>query len=478
VLACVLVACGGNTASSTDGGTPDTATFAPASAAFFVSIESDPDGEQWQKASALLDKFPARDKIVAEIEKSLRQEGVDFERDVKPALGPEVGIAGLALSESPAAVFFTKSPQPDKLEELLEKGDDPAMTRRIEGWVVAGDTAADIDRVDSARKSGSLADESEFQDALDAVDSDGGVVAYIAGDAIQAALDRALKQEGAPSGLTESFGQLRSVAASATAEDAGVRLDALVKQTKEFGLEPYAPALDNMLPAKPIFFVSAAHLDTVVRKVLEAVQTAMPSFKEQRAQVEKALGLSIENDVLPLLKKEVAVGVYGEASGGLPVTVDAVLSVDDDDKTRRLMDRLGALLELGGSGKATKVEVGGVQATQLTFTDGSFSILWVVDDGRLEVSTSREGLEKLRADSGRLAEDSTYKAALEAGKVPDEVSTLLYSDLSAAVSFFTSLPDSGVDAETRANLQHLRSVVLSSTEHGTDVDVSGFLSIS
>jgi hypothetical protein len=204
----------------------------------------------------------------------------------------------------------------------------------------------------------------------------------------------------------------------------------------------------------------------------------MPSFKEQRAQVEQALGLSIDNDVLPLLKKEIAVGVYGEASGGLPVTVDAVLSVDDDDKTRRLMERLGALLELGGSGKATKVEVGGVQATQLTFTDGSFSILWVVDDGRLEVSTSREGLEKLRADSGRLAEDSTYKAALEAGKVPDEVSTLLYSDLSAAVSFFTSLPDSGVDAETRANLQHLRSVVLSSTEHGTDVDVSGFLSIS
>jgi hypothetical protein len=478
VLAFALVACGGNTASPAGGSTPATATFAPASTAFFVSIKSDPNGEQWQLASALLDKFPSRDKLINEVEKSMRQEGVDFERDVKPALGPEVGIAGLELSENPAAVFFTRSPQPDKLEALLKKGDDPPVTRQIDGWLVGADKAADIDRFDSARKSGTLADESEFQDALDSVDSDGGVVAFISGDAIQKAIDRSLTQEGAPPGLTKGFGQLRSVAASASAEGPGVRLDALVKQTKEFGLEPYSPALDDVLPAKPIFFFSAAHLDEAVRKGLEAVQNAVPNFAQQRAQVEQALGFSIDDDVLPLLKKEIAVGVYGEATGGLPVTVDVVLRVDDEDKARRLMERVGALLELGGTGKAMKVQVGDVQATKLTFTDGSFSVLWVVDDGKLEVSTSREGLEKLRASSARLADDDTYNAAREAGKVPDKVSALIYSDLSAGIPFFTSLPDSGADAETRANLQHLRSAILSETEDGTNIDISGFLTIS
>jgi hypothetical protein len=477
VLAFTLVACGGKSASTTGGATPDTATFAPASSAFFVSVKSDPSGEQWQKASALLNKFPSRDKLLAEVTKSLRKEGVDWESDVKPALGPEVGIAGLELSENPAAVFFTKSPQPDKLESLLKKGDDPAVTRQIDGWVVAADKAADIDRFDSARKSGTLADESEFQDALDSVDSNGGVVAYIAGDAIQAAFERSLKESGAPPGLTKSLGELRAVAISASAEDEGVRFDALVKETKEFGLEPYSPALDDMLPAKPIFFLSAAHLDEAVRKGLEAVQSALPNFEQQRAQVEKALGFSIDDDVLPLLKKEIALGVYGEATGGLPVTVDLVLSVDDEDKARQLMERVGALLELGGTGTVTKVQAAGIQATQLKFADESFSILWVVDDGKLEISTSREGLEKLRADSGRLADDAAYTAALDAGKVPDEVSALLYSDLPAAVSFFSSLPDSGADAETLANLRHLRSAVLSETEDGTNLDVSGFLTI-
>jgi S-adenosylmethionine synthetase len=36
----------------------------------------------------------------------------------------------------------------------------------------------------------------------------------------------------------------------------------------------------------------------------------------------------------------------------------------------------------------------------------------------------------------------------------------------------------GFDAETRANLQHLRSAILSETEDGTNIDISGFLTIS
>src|SRR4029077_16303782 len=107
------------------------------------------------------------------------------------------------------------------------------------------------------------------------------------------------------------------------------------------------------------------HVDKTLRQVLDQVSKSDPSFQQQRTQIEQALGLTLEGDVLPLFKGELALGVYGEASGTLPVTVDAVLTVDDEAKATHLMDRLGALAELGGHGSTAKVQVGDVQATEL-----------------------------------------------------------------------------------------------------------------
>jgi uncharacterized protein DUF3352 len=477
LLALTLAACGGDGGTSGGGKAPDTASFAPASAAFFVSVDTDFDGEQWQKASALLDKFPSRDKLVRQLKQELAQDDVDFERDIKPTVGPEVGIVGFGLSDDPPVVLYTKSPDPAKLKTLLAKGDEPMIAREVDGWTVAAETKAELDRFDRERGGNSLADTPDFQEALSSVDGDAGVVAYVAGSGIQRAFSRVLLDEGAPTGLAESLGELRAIALSASAEDDGVRFGVATTREKEFGLEGYKPALDETLPAKPIVFLSAANLDKLARRGLDTAADVVPNFSEQRAQIEKALGFSIENDVLPLLAKEVAFGVYGEATGGLPVTVDAVLTVEDEAKARQLMDRLGALLELGGSGKASKVQVGDVQATEVHFNDGGISIFWVVDDGRLEISTSREGLEKLRGSSPRLADDDAYTAALDAAQAPDEVAALVYSDLQTAVQFFGSLAGAEPDAETRANLKPLRSIVATETEDGGTLHVSGFLGI-
>ena len=474
-----LTACGGDNSSPTAGGTaPETATLAPASSALFVSVDTDFDGAQWQQAQTLLEKFPARDKVIDQLETALADEQVDFERDVVPAVGPEVGLVGFDLtSDDPPVVLFTKSPDTAKLKTLLAKGDNPVVTREVDGWTVAAETAAELDRFDRERGAGALADASDFEDALASVDVDGALLAYVGGAGVQKAFDQGLREEGAPPGLSAKLGTLRSFVMSASAEENGVRFDQAVALGDDLGLDTYTPALDEELPAKPLFFLSAANLDTLVRKGLDLASTSVPNFSEQRAQVEKALGLSLEKDVLPLISGEVALALYGVASGDIPVTVDVLVAVDDEADARRLMERLGALLELGDSGTTTKLQIGGVQATELTFAGQDVSVFWLVDDGKLQLSTSRAGLEALQASSPRLADDAAYKDALDASGAPGEVIGLAYADLRTAVPFFVSLEGEDVDADTRANLEPLQSVVASVTQDGDVVRTSGFLGI-
>jgi hypothetical protein len=477
--ALALAACGGstNSSSSSGGGSiPETAAFTPSASAFFVSLDTDTSGDQWHKAGVLLDRFPSSDKLIEEFNKDSQKDGVTWAQ-VKATLGPETGIAGLTTDGS-SVVMFTKSPKPDDLQALMKKGDDPMVSKVVDGWVVAGDTMAAVDRFTAAQSNGSLADDSAFKDAVGHVDADGIALAYVPGRTITTAFAKGLSQEGAPAGLGQlgDLGKIDSVAASATAQDDGASFDIALKSPNVPSTEPFSPTLDETLPAKPLLYVNGAHVDKVLRQVLDQVQKSVPNFQQQRAQIERALGLTLEGDVLPLFKGELGVGVYGEASGEIPVTIDAVLTVSDEDKATKLMDRLGALVQLGGNGSTAKVQVGDVQATELKIS-GEYSVFWVVDDGKLELSTSKAGLEKLRGSDNRLADDSAYTSQLSAADVPDQVTGLVYADLQTAVPFVLGFAGDAADAEVRENLKPLRSIVASgTTDDGTTI-LSGFVGI-
>src|ERR671933_2165958 len=91
----VLAGCGGGgsapTASSGDG-----AELAPADAAAFVAIDSNPDSEQWKTVERLARKFPGADDLVGSVTRDLREKsGLDYEDDVRPALGDEVDVVWL-----------------------------------------------------------------------------------------------------------------------------------------------------------------------------------------------------------------------------------------------------------------------------------------------------------------------------------------------------------------------------------------------
>lgn len=478
-FAAVAVAgCGssGGSSGTGSGAIPETANFAPAGSAYFVSLDTDVTSDQWHKASVLLNRFPSSDRLVQSFTDDLGKSGITWENDLKPALGPEVGLVGLGLNSD--VVVFTKSPQPDKLETLLRKPPNPAVTKQVDGWVIASDKASTLAAFEKAREAGSLGDMSAFRDGVSKVQTDGLALAYVPGTTIDTgAMKAAQGQPLSSAQITKALGKVQSLAASASAEDQGVRFDVTGTVAGAPSSTTFEPTLDQTMPAQPLLFLDISGLGKALRQVLDAYQQEDPNFAQQRAQVEKALGLTLNDDVFPVLDDESAVGVYGAPSGtSLPVTIDVAVKADEA-KATKLMERVGALLELGGSGKASTVDINGLHATELTFTGQDISVLWAVIDGKLLISTSRAGMAALHGSSGKLADDPAYTDALSAANVPSQVSLLLYSDLQTAVPFFIQVGGASVDAETQANLKPLRSVVASATQDGDSYILSGFVGI-
>src|SRR6266540_202251 len=119
-----IVGCGSSTASG-----PAGASVAPASSELFLTVDTSFESDQWQGVLKLLSKFPDGDKGLDFLFKQLSDQGIDFERDARPALGPETDIVGL-----------TKPEDGQKLKDLLAKSDEPVVTREIEGWTAFADS--------------------------------------------------------------------------------------------------------------------------------------------------------------------------------------------------------------------------------------------------------------------------------------------------------------------------------------------------
>ena len=98
---------------------------------------TDPASSQWAKADELLGHFPGRERLLAEARKDLLDDGLTWERDVKPALGAELDLALLDFNDADHNyVFFTKPKDQAKFDHLLETGDDPTgapRDRRLDG---------------------------------------------------------------------------------------------------------------------------------------------------------------------------------------------------------------------------------------------------------------------------------------------------------------------------------------------------------
>ena len=157
LLASLVAGCGGGTSNTSAGSSiPAGASIVRSGLAGFVAIDSDTGSNQLQQLDELAKKFPGRDKAIAHIEDELTKKGLDYESDVKTALGPELdlAIASAGGEKSTRVVGLTRPDDPAKLEALIHKlnssdsGGDNAVTRQLEdGWYAISDSQLAITSV-------------------------------------------------------------------------------------------------------------------------------------------------------------------------------------------------------------------------------------------------------------------------------------------------------------------------------------------
>jgi hypothetical protein len=463
VLAVVPLAsaCGAETPAA-----PAGASVAPASAQLFLTVDTSFDSAQWENARTLLEKFPDGEKALDLLFGKLGARGIDFDRDVKPALGPETDVVGLDLSGEDEFVGLTQPEDLDKLKALLDRTGQQFVFRAVGDWTAFSDKATVLDKFESARADGTLADSSDFQDAIDQVSGDAVARLYLNGSALQ------------KSGLSAAIDRL---AIAVKAESGGVGVEGAAKLAENgevFGSEPFKAELPEEVPGGALVYVDVNDLGAQLKALRDVIAQADPSVDADIARAEHELGVSLDEDVFPLFSGETAFYVR---RGLIIPEVTLVTHVDDAQAAVAALDKLvqGLREYLPMLQDEQELQIDGVTAKVVPL-GGPISLYYAAFDGHLVVTTSQDGIAALREHDDRLADDPDFKAALDQAGVPDETTGFGYVNLKSAIPYVLGLFEmSGGTApqELRANLEPLQQLTFYGTKDGSTVKFDGFLAV-
>jgi hypothetical protein len=475
-LACLPVlagaACGGD---GGDGLGSASAEFAPANAAVFVAVDTDFESEQWDNARALVDRFPDGDRAVDFILAELEKEGINFEEDLRPALGPEVGFVVLDL-EAEEFVAFTQPRDKAKLEEVLETSDEPTVTREIEGWTVVAENEATLDAFEQARESnGALASSEAYTSAMEHVTSEAIARIYVSGQEVQAQAE-AQGEEIPPEALETFFpdGEVPSFGFAVSAEENGVRFEGAGKLAEDL-LTAYEAELPGEVPAGAFLYVSFNDLEQFFSQLRDLFAATNPEAEADIARFEGMIGVSLEEDIAPLFANE---GAFYIRRGGFLPEFTLILEVDDEETAVATVDDLveglrGFVPELSAP---RRIDIAGVEAREVPVQ--GLALYYAAFDGHLVVTSTQAGIADIREEGDRLADDADFEAAREAVDMPSETLGFAYVNLSEIVAaIFPFLGGEDVPPEVRRNLEPLEHLVFYSAEDGDVVKFVGLLSV-
>ncbi len=474
----IAAGCGGS-AGGHKAGAMGAAAVAPGSAAAYVAVDSNLDSAAWTKAKALLDRFPGKDKFIAHLRSSLQQEGLDWETDVKPALGSEIDLVWLDFQHNGNDVVgVTKPKDAAKFDALLAKGSNPLVQEQVDGWTVFAESQAILDAFDKARNdSGSLEDDSAFSDHFSALPAESIATAWARGDPVQAAFDKRLQAAGLPAGTTKSqFGTLEALTAAVTPASDGIQVNSTFSGNLDLGVSNYTAELPASVPGGAIAYVSFNKIGERINKLIDKLGGSIPNFDQQRAAIELVLGYTLK-DVFGLLNGEGGLAIYAN-EGGQPAVL-FVANVDDESKARNILDRLATIGAATGGLHIQSVQVGSVQAKEIKLGNGT-SVYVTVFDGKLVATNSRAMLEKLQGSGPKLADDSAYKSALASAAVPDQTSGFLYADAKETIEYgldYEKAHGATIPQVDEDNIAPLRGLVVYGSENGDDFTLTGFLGI-
>ncbi len=459
VGALALAGCGGGGDASSVGA-DSAATIAPATAAAYVSVNTDVDSDQWKQLNELLEKFPGRDRLVSFLREELEQEaGIQWE-DLRAAAGDTVEVVALEGALDPEGgenvVVLVQPTDEQAFQRVLDAAEEDLVSRKIEDWTAFGESEATLDAFEAARGSETLADDDGFAELMGELPDEALVKAWFETEGVAAAAEQQL---GSALPQLASL-QPDAVSLAVEAADEGMRLLVHIRNDDSEIERPEFGELADQVPADALAFVSAHGHDgqLKVTEQLRNLPGGGTGFGLDLGDAERMLGVTLE-EVSSLFNQEIVLWVR---PGTIIPEVTLALEVDDEAEARATVDRIAAAAGSLGQFQSSSRQVGDVDATQLDF--GQFAILYAAFDGKLVLTTQPSGIEALTEDVDRLVDADGYKDALEAAGVPDDENVVMWVDMERAlglVETLSALAGQSIPPDARANIEPLKSVVLS-----------------
>src|SRR3954447_15494330 len=482
VLAALALVAGGCGSASTnsaskvsDSSIPAGASKVSAKVELFATADSS-FGGQWNAFTKLVDRFPARGEAIDAIEKSLSQDGIDFDKDIKATIGPETDVAAWNLGAANTHVVALTQPK-DKagFEAALKKGSDPRVYVEDGDWVLFSDTQAALDAF-KALGGPTLDGDASFKDAFGRLSGSALGRIYVDATYLTALAQAKLKSTTPLGSLASGSGSKQKLLWAAGAVQAladGLQIDGVAK-TEGLDVKNFDASFFDEVPAGAFFaaaFDGSATLATALKSLEHNAQLA-PTL----GQLQVATGVSID-DVAQLFDGH---GVL-YARAGTPIP-EVTLIVDGSDAKKSvatldtLVAHLSPLLHL----TPQSVTVAGVAVKQISVQ--GFTLLYGVVDGKLVVTTGQGGIVAAQGGGSKLVDDATFKAAADAvGISTDETAGLVYVDIQNAVttlSGLAGLAGASIPPAVQANIANLRGFLLSTHDDGDGVvRVTAFLGV-
>lgn len=480
-LALALAGCGGGSATTSSSGESG-AKLVRADALAFVAIDSDLGSSQWQQLDELSKKFPGRGKALAQLKQGLAENGVDYEKDVKPALGPEVDFALAAGSggKDPSVAGLTKPKDADKFKALIEKlnahdqdpAAKPAVYKAIEdGWYAISNTQAQIDAVLKSSEGDALADNSTFKGALEKLPGEALLKAYVDGRQLNELIQAQSQKSATPfDPSTLGLDKLEFVAASTSAESDGIRARG-ASSGGDLGGGEFSSKLLDGVPGNALAFLNFRGAGTTDQmKKLEANPTVARALQ----QIEAGLGVSFD-DILALLRNEVA--LYVRPGVGIP-EVTLALETKDQAAALSTLDRLAArLVAATNGGQVQPGKQGGHDVKTIDL--GRIAIHYGGLGDKVLVTSGLNGIADYGSGS-KLTESADFKQAKAAADMPDSTGGFFYVDLKNSIPLLEALAGLAGQtppAEVTENVRPLRSFLSWTEGAGSERTFVAFLEI-
>lgn len=458
LLAILAAGCGSAGGSSTSDG----AGLVPADALAYVTVNTDLSSGQLASAQSVLDKFPIKEKLLAQIRSSLRKRGVDLGA-LESSVGPELDIAVLKVDGKTSAVGFTQPKDEQAFEAQLAKGTPPPVHTRIDGWTVFSDEQQFLDAVE--HRAANLSDDLRYQAALKTLPAAGDAIAtaYVSAAGAQTATGSL----GSAAGSFGSFGSLGG--------DAKWTAAALTSQDGAFELAVHSKTMAGRSAASGGGLADEIPSGSIVALSVTSGGGAIPAqARRQLGSLSQQLGIDLESLVGALDGPVIA---YVRPGLPLPEITVAAKPAHPEDAVKAI----GGLLSKFGRGLArpvpTQVDGGTLNKIDL----GPVALYYGVADGKLVVTDSANALAELKGSVGRLSGDGVFKEAKDAAGLGDGGQGFLFVDLKdalPAIDGFAQLANKSIPADVEQNLKPLRSLLLYGSRVGDLQTIVAFVKTS